>query len=393
MWIGSVNVPSYDGKKKQRRVSSKSYRECVEKLKGLQREIDAGNTVGTKMTLASWLDKWVNQIHRDEVRPKTLADYRRVCAQISDSIGDRRLDKLTPEDVRGLIDHLGRGRRRTEKAHAILRTALRDAELEGLVHRNVAGVVHKPKVDSAGRQPIELDDAHAVLAYAAANRNKMESARWLGAFLTGLRQGEMLGLEWDRVDLDAGLVDVSWQLQQLTQSHGCAGKQGAKTWACGKVKASYCTEPRWDVPPGYEIRPLYRSLVLTRPKTQAGQRFVPLVPALVESLKQVKSLDVGANPHGLVFHRGDGTPVSPREDSDAWVGLCRDAGICGDDETIHMHRIRHTAATIMRAAGVDSQTREELMGHSSAESQRIYAHADVERQREAMQALEALAPE
>ena len=390
IWIGSVLVPSFDGKKRQRRVSSKSYRECLAKLKQMQRELEDGTAVGQKMTLAAWLDRWINEIHKDEIRPKTRSDYIRVVKQISESIGDRRLDRLTPEDVRGMITHLGKGRRRTQKAHAVLQSALKDAEREGLVHRNVASVVHKPKTDSGGRQPIALADARAVLFYAEENKNKMESARWMVAFLTGLRSGECLGLEWDRIDLDAGVADVSWQLQQLTQAHGCGTAGADKKWPCGKIKAAYCSTPIWDVPPGYEIRPLYRSLVLTRPKTRAGQRFVPLVPPLVEALREVKKLDVGLNPHGLLFHRGDGTPVSPREDSSTWVSLCRESGICGPDETVHMHRIRHTAATLMRAAGVDEQTRQELLGHSSAEAQRIYAHADLGRQREAMASLAAL---
>jgi integrase len=390
MWIGTVDAPSTDGKRRQKKVYSRDYRECVRKLNELKKELAAGVTVTRTMTVSVWLDRWLTEIHKDEIRPSTRRSYEVVIRQINSAIGTKRIASLTPEDVRGMIRELGNGRRRTQKSYVLLNAALKDAVREGILVRNVCDAVHKPRLSATPREAFTLGEARTILGYAAEHRDAMEAARWAVAFFTGIRQGEALGLSWDRIDLDGAVADVEWQLQALTRDHGCgaAGADGA--WPCGKVKGAYCTTPRWDTPPDFEMRELYRSLVLTRPKTHAGRRFIPLVPPMVAALRKLRELDCGENPHNLIFHLPDGRPVPPKTDWEAWQKLMRDAGICEEDETIPPHVARHTTATIMRAAGVDEQTRMELLGHSSATAQRIYAHASLSRQREAMASLSAL---
>lgn len=391
-WCAVIDVPGTDGKRRQKRVTRKTYRDAVAALEQLKRDLDAGVVLNGSTKVSEWLETWISEIHRDEVRPSTRQSYEVVIRQIgTTAIAGKKLSAITPEDVRGMLKTLGSGRRRTQKAYVLLQSALKDAEREGLVRRNVCAAVNKPRVSTTARKAFTAAEARAIIGHAANHRDTMYATRVAMSFLTGLRQGELGGLQWDRVDLTLGAIDVSFQLQTLTRDHGC-GTETASGWPCGKVKAAYCSEPRWDVPPDFEMVELYRSLVLTRPKTQAGQRFVPLLPPLVSALAQLRSEDTGPNPHNLVFHEEDGRPIAPKDDWEAWQQLLRDAGITAEGETIPLHCARHTTATLLRAAGVDSQTREELMGHSSAESQRIYAHADLESHKRAMAALEALAP-
>ncbi len=388
MWVGSTEVVTPDGKRRQKRVYSRDYRTCLAKLSQLKKDIDAGVVVSHRMRVQDWMNKWVTEIHRDEVRPSTLASYATTVRHINSVLGTKGLDALTPEDVRVMIRTLGTGRRRTQKAFVLLSAALKDAEKEGIVRRNVTAAVHKPKIAAEKREAFTLAEARSIIDAARA-RGPRAHARWLGAFMTGLRQGEMLGLEWNRVDLDAGVADVAWQLQSLTRGHGCDGPVRGGVFPCGKIKGAYCSNPRWDVPPDYEMRELYRSLVLTRPKTYAGRRFVPLLPELAEALAELQKVG-GENPHGLVFHRGDGLPVSPHDDWEEWQEIASAAGVSDAEETVPMHRIRHTTATLLRGGGVDEQTRMELLGHTSEAAHRVYAQADMARQREAMKALTAL---
>ncbi|OYN80402.1 tyrosine-type recombinase/integrase [Mycolicibacterium sphagni] len=393
MWVGSVEAaPGPNGERRQKRVYAKDHRALVAKLDELKLDNADGLNLNRTITVAKWLDYWLPNIQKSRVRPTTYRDYGHTVTNIANTIGHKRLADLTAADVRRMHALIGKGERRTQKAHIVLGQALKDAIADGLIKRNVTDAVDTPEYVAGEREPLSAIDVHKLLAYADANRNRMESTRWKLLFLTGTRQGESLGLTWDRVDLEAGAMDISWQLQQLRRAHGCGDRHGDGTWPCGRKNGGHCTNPQWDTPVKFEYQPLHASMALTRPKSKAGQRWVPVIKPLQIALTELKEADIGPNPHNLVFHRANGAPVIPNEDSRAWHALLRDAGIIGKDETLPLHTTRHTAATVLRAAGADEQTRMEILGHNSPEVTRIYAHADQAKNSVMMDALAVLMP-
>lgn len=379
IWIGRVELPpGADGKRRQRTVSSKSFDTASERLRKLRNDVAEGRIAVTgNTTVAKWLDRWLNEIHADKIRPTTRRDYQTaIDLHIVPAIGKKRLDKLTVAHVRQMHAAVGK-RRAAEKAHVILKKALKDAVREGMLTVNVADMLDAPKYKKNRRTSLSVEVVQRIIGTAVASRDESQATRWVAAFLTGARQSELLGLRWHYVDLDAGYMDISWQLQQLSQAHGCGD-------TCGRTRPGWCPQRHWDLPPDFEHEVLHRSLVLTRPKTAAGERVVPILPPLLVKLRDLHDVQ-GANPHNLVWHYPDGRPIGPREDYQAWKQLLIEAKIIAPkDETLSMHTARHTTATLLRAAGVDEQTRMEILGHASVDAQRVYAHADRARHTAAM---------
>ncbi|AAN07968.1 endonuclease [Mycobacterium phage Che9d] len=393
IWVGSIEL-GYDenGKRKQKRVYSKDYRTLVTKLEEAKLEATDGINLDRTVTVEKWLAYWLPHVHKERIRPTTYRDYGHTVNNIVAVIGRKKLADLQPADIRRMHTAIGRGERRAEKAHVLLNRALKDAVAEGLLRRNVMDAVDPPEVYRGVRNAFTIEQSQLLLDYAQQHCNKMEFTRWMMAFLTGARKAECLGLTWDRVDLDASAIDISWQLQQLKRAHGC-GKAVDGVWPCGRKHGSRCTDPVWDLPVKFEYRPVVDSLVFTRPKSKAGQRWISIVEPLRDLLAELKGLDQGPNPYNLVFHRGDGYPVTPTDDSRAWRALCDSVGIVAAEGSLTLHSARHTAATVLRSNGVDEQTRMEILGHNSPEVARVYAHADQARNSAAMQALLTLLPE
>ncbi|MCT7369481.1 hypothetical protein A7R75_10775 [Mycolicibacterium llatzerense] len=397
-WMGRVELPAKDGKRRYKWVSSTDRGVALKKLKQLRKDVDEGRVaVSTSTSVEKWMTHWLDNIHaKRKIRPGVIDDYRGcITNHIVPAIGSKRVDKLTPQNIRDVHTAIG-PRRTAELAHTILQKSLKDAIAEGVTTRNVAELVDKPVYLKTKREGLDVDVAKRVIATAFEVCDEVDATRITAGFLTGARRGELLGLRENYVDNPGpGLINFDWQLQSLTQVHGCGNPLPEPSplcrsdrmptkppyWPCGKTKAAYCPQRRWDLPDHFEHEVCELSLLFTRPKSEAGQRIVPAIPPLYLALQRIRQ--PGPNPHNLVWHR-NGRAISPRDDYDIWRNVFRAAGVIGPTESLPPHVARHTTSSLLRAAGVDEQTRMEIMGHSTADSQRIYAHADMERHLEAM---------
>jgi len=386
-WVGGVEIPTADGTRKQKRVVRKSRADAIKALRELRKEIDAGRIVTTSNTkFALYIEDWLKTVHQKDVKPLTfLTDERLMHRHVLPHLGGKRLDRITARDIRLALDKIPMMATR-KRAHTLIRKALNTALYDGMIATNPALAVKSPKYQKREYSAFTEEIGNHILRVAESSLDEMWAARFACGLLTGLRESEVLGLEWDRVDLVNDQLLVDWQLQGLRMTHGCGPQLPNGGWPCGRNrKPSSCPQAYWDLPEGFEYRVCERHLLWTRPKTKKSERVVPIIAPLKRHLLKLQAT-IAPNPHNLVFHHPDGSPFTHSQDQRKWRELLQIAGV----DHARQHTLRKTTATLLRKANVDEQTRMELFGHATAEVQRGYAQGDWELQKAALGKLVAM---
>jgi len=359
------------GKRRRKTVYGRTQREVVIKLAAERKALTEHGAVVTsaRTTVHTWADQWL-ALHETVVRSSSEAtDRSAVRLWIIPVLGRKRLDAITPADIRSLttaITTAGRSSTTAHRAHAVLMKMLRDAILEG--HRVPPRIllVKGPPLAPHDRDAIPLADALLLLDVAS---RRPDASRWVAALLQGMRQGECLGLTWDAVDLDAGRITVNWQLDTLPYLDRDAGT--------------------FKVKPGLRVRHLEGAWHLTEVKTEHGERTIPLVPWMAAALTAWRKV-APTSPHGLIWPRADGRPRSDRDDRAEWHALQDQAGVRHASGRYYgVHEARHTCATLLMVAGVDPKIITAILGHSSIVTSRLYMHTDEATKRAALEGIAA----
>ncbi|MDA8297427.1 MAG: tyrosine-type recombinase/integrase [Actinomycetota bacterium] len=316
----------------------------------------------TALTVKALLEEhWLPAQGSRGLKPSTLAQYSDVVsAWIVPNLGGMRAAALTPKDVQTLVEKLrttrtsqrreGLSARSLQLTVGVLKAAYAFAVTTELLGRNPIAGVRRPSVEQ--RPPTTWDEGTA-RAFLAATRDDRLAALWALALTRGLRRGELAGLRWSAVDLAAGTLTVTHTLVMVD----------------GHVQES-------------------------TPKTRAGRRSVPLDDGLVSLLTAHRKAQgaerlragLGKDERGYVFTNELGDPLSPDWVSERFEVLVKAAGL----PRIRLHDTRHTAASLMIAAGVPAKVVQEMLGHSHVSiTLALYAHVTPAMGREAGAALSA----
>src|SRR5215212_8606200 len=191
---------------KRRYVSGKTKEEARKALREARSNADAGLVFDAgKLTVEEYLARWLADSVKDTVRQRTYERYESIFrVHIKPVIGRLKLKALTPAHVRALYRQKldsGLSPRTVNYIHVTLHKALSQAVSDGLVPRNAAQV-KAPRPEKPEIKPLSQDQARKLIrtAYETGDRY---AALYVVALHTGLREGEMLGLRWDDLDLEA----------------------------------------------------------------------------------------------------------------------------------------------------------------------------------------------
>ncbi|HEX2369872.1 MAG TPA: tyrosine-type recombinase/integrase [Acidimicrobiia bacterium] len=307
----------------------------AEKIESLR----TGSYVPTsQLTVGGYLDTWLDSLAVTGHKPTTIAAYReKVRSYVRHSIGDLKLQEVTALHLDHLYEKLRTGGGKDGRplapatvryVHAVLSKALGDAEREGLLKRNPARLASPPSFSSARSPEMKVWAPEELAAFLEQTADHHLSALFRLAALTGMRRGEICGLRWDAVDLDAATIQVT---RTLTPVNGV---------------------PVWG-----------------EPKTRRSRRTVEIDPDTMRTLRahrreqlELRVL-VGSGWHdqNMVFCAPDGRPLHPDNVGSWFARAVAKSGLT----RIRFHDLRHTHPTHLLAAGVNPRIVSERLGHSS----------------------------
>jgi integrase len=307
------------------------------------------------ITVGDFLDQWLADVVRPNVRPWTYAGYEvHVRLHLKPALGRIPLDRLTPLHVQQLLNHKvasGLKPKTVRYIRGTLNTALNQAVRWGLISRNAASLVDGPRVEQYEIQPFTPEEARAFLAAVKGDRL---GALYSVALTMGLRQGEALGLRWTDIDLRLGYLRVSKQLQRID----------------GKAQ-------------------------FVEPKTPRSRRMIAMPTSIVNALKEHHSRQQAekaeAKEHWteneLVFATPHGKPIDPTRVSKQFHLHLARAGL----PQRRFHDLRHSCATLLLVQGVSPRVVMDVLGHSQiAQTMNTYSHVIPELRRQAAERMEDL---
>ena len=318
--------------RKRRTVYGKTRAEVATKLaKAISNRADGLTFDSKNLPVGKYLDSWLKDSVQDTVRLTTYQGYERIVRlHIKPTLESIKLDRLTSHHVRGLYREkleVDLAPRVVQLIHTTLHKALKQAVADDLIPRNVTESVKAPRPVSKEMQPLSPDQARALLK--AARGEKLE-ALYILALTTGMRQGELLGLKWEDIDMETGILHVRRTLST----------------AMGE---------------GFSFNP---------PKTAKSRRSIRSPQLALVSLRRHRAVQLEERikvarlwkDNDLVFTTGVGTPIS-RSDliTRSFKPLLQRSGL----PDIRFHDLRHTCATLLLGKGVHVKLVQELLGHST----------------------------
>ena len=417
-WHGWVTMGiKDDGAPDRRHRTGPTETAVTDKVRELERKRDAGlaGKAGQALTVADWMQTWLTTIAPRTVSQHTLdSTYEpKVRRWILPQLGKHRLDRLQPEHLDAFYTWLatqGLKPNTILQIHRILARALKVAWKRGKVSRTVAALVDAPIGEETDIEPLSLGEARRILAAAADRRN---GARWSVALAVGIRQSEAIGLRWKFVDLDAGTIEVGWQLKRARYRHGCddpvACTKDRHRTACPpkcsrhrhradcaqdcRKRGHRCPEVKRPCPKGCTSHARecpqragggwhFARRKGVKPGRGTAKLVVAIPEPFVRHLRAHKKLQAAERlaageaweDWDLVFCSPTGTRLDPHKDWDDWRDLLDSAGV----REARVHDARHTAATLMLAQGIDIRVVQQILGHSQLSQTQRYTHVTSE---------------
>lgn len=311
--------------------------DAEEKFYIRKKEVEEGILQSKDMPIDSLMYKWLFQIKKNELKPSSFQSYEGTFRNyIKDSdIADIKVYNTKSIQIQEYYNKLGKTKSYSQikKLHKLLKQFFIYAENEGYIIKNPCNNITIPNKQSKTKSDnIEYFSEEEIEKLKAAFENNKFYNLILVALGTGLRQGELLALKWENVNLKDKYIEVKESVKKVYVFDSYGNKK---------------------------LETIYQ-----KPKSLSSIRKVDLPDKIIDILSNMNKNTV------FVFEDENGNPYSAKTLFGNWKKVLNDHNI----PYKKFHSLRHTYATMLLTKGVDLKTVQDLMGHSDITITQIYLH-------------------
>lgn len=297
---------------------------------GKDNELFNAMSKGGQLTLGEWLDEWMKNYKKNTVKPNTYAFYNNLIKKhIVPKLGSVALSDIKPLVLQNCCNNMlesGLSHRTVKGVAQIFHAALSEAWIDNLISAN-PGEKIKIVRDYSIKKEIQAFTREEEMIFLKAVKDTYHEVFFVTALNTGMRIGEILGLQWEDIDFNNNVINVRHNLV---------------------IVHNYKTS---------------QQVILGTPKTAAGVRTIPVTNTLKEALQKHKQLHIKLfnKAEGYVFKTNSGMEYHSRTSFDKELKrICKENNL----PMITMHALRHSFATRGLEAGIQPRVMQKLLGHA-----------------------------
>ncbi len=338
-----------------------------------ENKVRKGEIVNSNLYFRDFASRWMEEYAKPRLAPKTFQRYGEYLRRINQAIGHIKLADLRPIHLNAFYKNLAEpgvnkqgkrdknGKLVEQKPlapktildhHRLISKILKTAVRWELLNRNVAERADPPKLTGQEREC--LDEAQLKQMLFLLNREPLPYRTMIILLLyTGMRRGELCGLEWKDIDFENQTISISRSSQYIGN----------------------------------------RQFITKEPKTKAGIRKMSIGESICQMLRSYRKYQddqkqkVGDRwvENDRLFTQWNGLPIYPDTITDWFPKFLERCGL----PRVTLHSLRHSNATMMIAEGVDIRTVSNRLGHAQTSTTlNIYTHALKSRDRDAAEKLD-----
>ncbi|MDF2612817.1 MAG: site-specific integrase [Clostridia bacterium] len=349
-WYGEVTI-NY----KKKSFSAKTKKEVAEKIRAYETDMNIyGNTLETTpISLTEWTEKYMFSSVLPLVSSSTFDRYKGIFDNyiIGSELGNmyiKNIRQIHVQDYFNALTALSTGS--MNKIKFLLNGSFKSAIKNNLIRINPLDGFKLPS-SQKDEKTIEVFTLDEQKEYILALGTEKYGFLFYLTLYTGMRLGEVIGLKWDYVNFENGVIVIIETLKR-SKVYNAKGE--------------------------YEVKNVTKS-----PKSNKGKREIPVPSFLLSKLKELEE----AATSEYVFATSNGTPLSATNIRKYHLRACKKANV----KTISFHALRHTYATRLLEAGEHIKTVQELLGHADISTTlNIYTHVLHETKKSAADKLNAL---